>query len=229
MKFLTISLFIALSAVAAFPQAGHWEANLQTPDRVVGFTLDIDKNAKGEWIADFGIPAQKVSGMAVAEIKVDGASVKVKIANSPNAPSFDLKLSGDSKLAGTFVTPQGELPIEFAKKGEAKVEAPVASPAVSKELEGDWAGSIDTPNGTLNLVVHFKNQPDKTVLATMDSPDQGAKDMKLSDVVQKELAIEFKLKIVGGSYKGTLNKEGTEMTGEWSQGANSLPLKLKKK
>ena len=229
MKFLTLSLFIALSAGAAFSQAGHWEANLQIPDRTIGLALDLDKNVKGEWTGNFGVPAQNISGLTLSELKVDGASVKFKVADIPNAPSFDLKLSGDSKLAGTVITPQAELPIEFAKKGDAKLVVPTTSPAVSKELEGDWAGAIETPNGTLNLLVHFKNQPDKTVLATMDSPDQGAKDMKLNDVVEKDLAVEFKLKIAGGSYKGTLNKEGTEMTGEWSQGGGTVPLKLKKK
>ena len=144
MKFLTLSLFIALSTVAAFAQAGHWEANLQVPDRTIALAVDIDKNANGEWIASFGVPAQNITGVAVSDIKVDGASVKFKVADIPNAPSFDLKLSGDSKLAGTVITPQAELPIEFAKKGEAKVVLPTTSPAVSKELEGDWSGAIET-------------------------------------------------------------------------------------
>lgn len=229
MKFLTTSLFIALSAGTAFPQAGHWEANLQIPDRVLGLALDLDKNAKGEWTGSFGIPAQNISGLAVSEIKVDGASVKFKVADIPNSPSFDLKVSGDSKLSGTLITPQAELPIEFAKKGDAKVEVPATNPAVSKELEGDWAGALETPNGTLTLIVHFKNQPDKTVRATMDSIEQGAKDLKLNDVVQKELSVEFKLRLTNGAYKGALNKEGTELTGEWSQGGGTLPLKFKKK
>jgi hypothetical protein len=36
---------------------------------------------------------------------------------------------------------------------------------------------------------------------------------------------------VGGSYKGTLNKEGTEIAGQWTQrfGVAQLPLNLKKK
>ena len=229
MRPLTISLFIALSAGAAFPQAGHWEADLQVPDRVINLALELDKNAKGEWIASFSVPAQKIEGLAVVDLKVDGPSVKFKVAELPNSPSFDLKLSGDAKLAGTLIAPNAELPVAFVKKGDAKVVLAVMSPAVSKELEGDWAGVIETPQGTLNLIVHFKNQPDKTVLATMDSPDQSAKDLKLNDIVQKELAVEFKLRMVNGGFKGTLNKEGTEMTGEWSQGGGSVPLKLKKK
>ena len=128
-----------------------------------------------------------------------------------------------------MIVPQAELPIEFAKKGDAKVVTPTTSPAVSKELEGDWAGAVEIPQGNFHLIVHFQNQPDKTVLATMDSPEQGKKDLKLSGVAQKGLAVEFRSKMTGGAYRGTLNKAGTEITGRWTQGGKSNPLKLKKK
>jgi hypothetical protein len=43
--------------------------------------------------------------------------------------------------------------------------------------------------------------------------------------------VEFAVQAVGGSYKGTLNKEGTEIAGEWTQrqAAAPLTLNLKKK
>ncbi len=220
---------MALSAAAAFGQAGHWEANLQIPDRVIGLAVDIDKNAKGEWIGSFAIPAQNMSGLALSEFKIAGQSVKFKVADIPNSPSFDLKLTSETKMTGMLNTPQADLPVEFEKKGDAKVVQPVTSKAVSKALEGDWAGAIETPNGTLNLIIHFKNNADQTVTATMDSPDQGAKDLKLTEVSESDMAVAFKLAVVNGGYKGTLNKEGTEIAGDWSQGGTSLPLKLKKK
>jgi hypothetical protein len=76
--------------------------------------------------------------------------------------------------------------------------------------------------------VHFKNQPDKTVKATLDSLDQNSMDLPLTDVVQKGPAIEFQLRLVNGGYKGTLNKESTQLAGEWSQSGSSMPLTLKK-
>jgi hypothetical protein len=229
MRCLTVSLFIALSAGEAFPQAGHWEAKFPNLDRAFAMSLDLDKNAKGDWIASFGVPVRKIGGMAVSELKVDGPSVKFKVAEFFNSPSFDLKLSGETKLAGKMLSPSAELPVEFVRTGDAKVELLAPSPAVSKQLEGDWTGSVDIPQGRFHLIVHFKNQPDKTVLATMDSPDQGRKDQVLSGVIQLERAVEFKSKMTGASYKGTLNKDSTEMTGEWSQGGSTLPLILKKR
>ena len=98
---------------------------------------------------------------------------------------------------------------------------------MSKELEGDWEGAISLPNGQSRpVVIHFKNQPDQTVEATIDSPSQGAQGLPLKGVAQKGAVVEFAVQAVGGSYKGTLNKEGTEMAGEWTQGQGAAPLTL---
>jgi hypothetical protein len=106
------------------------------------------------------------------------------------------------------------------------------SPAVSKELEGDWEGALSLPDGQSRpIVIHFKNQPDQTVEATIESPSQGVRGFPLKEVAQKGAIVEFAVQAVGGSYKGTLNKEGTEIAGEWTQrqAAAPLTLKLKKK
>jgi hypothetical protein len=106
------------------------------------------------------------------------------------------------------------------------------SPAVSKELEGDWEGTISVPNGQSRpVMIHFKNQPGQTVEGTIDSPSQGVQGIPLKGITQKGAVVEFEVLAVGGSYKGTLNKEGTEIAGEWTQrqAAAPLTLNLKKK
>jgi hypothetical protein len=101
---------------------------------------------------------------------------------------------------------------------------------VSKELEGDWEGSLHAPNGVLfPLVFHFKNQPDKTVAATMDSPGRNAMAMPLDNVKQTGQKVEFGLKIAGASFQGSLNKEGTELALQMIHEADSTPLTLRKK
>ena len=103
---------------------------------------------------------------------------------------------------------------------------------MSKELEGDWEGALSLPDGQSRpIVIHFKNQPDHTVEATIESPSQGVRGFPLKEVAQKGAIVEFAVQAVGGSYKGTLNKEGTEIAGEWTQrqAAAPLTLNLKKK
>jgi hypothetical protein len=139
-------------------------------------------------------------------------------------------------MKGTMSAPQGPMstqgpmPVELKRTGEAKVELIPRSPAVSKELEGDWEGSLQGPDGALHpLVFHFKNLPDKTVAATMDSPDRNAVAMPLNDVKQTGQKVEFGLKIAGASFQGSLNKEGTELALQMTHEADSLPVTLRKK
>jgi hypothetical protein len=58
---------------------------------------------------------------------------------------FDLALAPDGKLTGTVANGPNSRPIEFKRTGEAKVELIPDSPAVSKELEGDWEGLFGGP------------------------------------------------------------------------------------
>ena len=41
-------------------------------------------------------------------------------------------------------------------------------------------------------------------------------------------AITFKVNVVGGVFKGTLNEETTVMEGTWTQGGARIPLQLKR-
>jgi hypothetical protein len=208
--------------------AGHWEGTVQTPNGDQQVALDLAKNDKGAWIGTF-TPLSQNAHVPLADIKVDGKSVKFRLSiGGAGAPDFDCTQESETAINCTISTSQGSVTAALKRTGEAKVELPKALPAVSKELEGDWEGSLDTPGGTLKIVAHFKNQPDNSVKATMDSPDQGATGLPLNDVAQKGSTVTFELAMVGGSYKGTLNKEATQMDGEWTQGGGSLPLTLKK-
>ncbi|MCX6629403.1 MAG: hypothetical protein NTW28_17435 [Candidatus Solibacter sp.] len=217
---------------AAFAQtgpAGHWEGTLQVPNREIQIAADLAKDDKGSWIGMFSQGSPNPVKVPLADIKVGDKSVKFRMGiGGANAPDFDCTLASASAMTCTLTGPEGSLTSTMKRTGEGKVDLPKASPAVSAELEGSWEGAVETPNGSLRLAVHFKNQPDKTVKATMDSLDQNSMDLPLTDIVQKESAVEFQLRLVGGAYKGTLNKEATQMAGEWSQGGAALPLTLKK-
>ena len=53
--------------------------------------------------------------------------------------------------------------------------------------------------------------------------------MPLNDVKQTGQKVEFGMKIAGASFQGSLNKEGTELAGQFTHEANSMPLTLRKK
>jgi hypothetical protein len=220
--------FALLPCGLAFAQTGptgHWEGAIKLPEREIQLAADLAKDEKGAWI---GTLAQSGQVIPLADIAVADKSVKFRLSvGGANAPAFDCILE-TAALNCTINTPGGSIASTLKRTGDAKVDLPKASPAVSAALEGNWEGAVETPSGSLRLVVHFKNLPDQTVKATLDSLDQGAADLPLTDVVQKESAVEFQLRLANGAYKGTLNKEATQITGDWTQGGGTMPLVLKK-
>lgn len=206
--------------------AGHWEAEITGggPQRI-RVTLDVAKNAKSEWIASMGLPAENKTGLVVKDLVVNGKSVKFVALELMTTP-FELTLGPDGSMKGTISRP-GSPPVEFKRTGGAKVELIPASPAVSQELEGDWEGSLPMPNGQFRMVFHFKNQPDQTVMTTFDTPT--ATNLPLNDVKQTGQKVEFGMRIAHGAFQGTLNREGTELAGQFTHESNRTPLTLRKK
>jgi uncharacterized protein len=230
-RYLLAGALVAAIAVAQTDFSGHWEGTLDTPNGPTRLALDLAKNDKGVWVASLGVPEQKVSGLRATDISVVGSEVRFAVPDLPGSPAFELTLA-DGKLKGALLVQALSLALEMQRTGDAKVDIAPPSPAVSKELEGDWEGTISVPDGqSRSVIIHLKNQPDHTVEGTIESPSQGVQGVPLKGIAQKGAVVEFEVLAVGGSYKGTLNKEGTEIAGEWTQrqAAAPLTLNLKKK
>jgi hypothetical protein len=229
---LLFALFAGTGSTPAFSQAtpdGHWEGALKTPDgQQVKLSLDMARNAKTEWIASMGIPSQNASGLVVTNVIVDASSVKF-VAVELMMSKVELTVGTDGRMSGTLTGPQGSSPIEFTRTGEAKVELIPPSPAVSKELEGDWEGTLQTPGGAFRMVFHFRNQPDNTVAATMDSLDRNEFGLPLDAVKQISKNVQVGVRIAHSEFQGTLNEQGSEIAGKFGHGENTMPLTLTKK
>jgi hypothetical protein len=94
-------------------------------------------------------------------------------------------------------------------------------------VAGAWEGAIDTGALKLRIGVAVTVQPDATLSATMDSPDQGAYGLPLNDVSFANGVFTFALKRANGAFEGRLNAAGTEIAGTWTQ-TIALPLVLKR-
>ncbi len=208
--------------------AGHWEGSFKVNDREIGLGLDLTKNAKSEWIASMSVPAENVTGLVVMDVVVNGNSVKF-VGVELMMSRFDLALEPDGRMRGNLSNPQTTAAIEFKRMGDAKVELIPASPAVSKDLEGDWEGSIEMPGRTFRILFHFRNQADGTVAATIDTPDSGAQGLPLNNVKQTGRKVEVGIRIAHATFQGTVNPEGTELAGQFAHEQNGVPLTLRKR
>jgi hypothetical protein len=94
-------------------------------------------------------------------------------------------------------------------------------------VAGSWEGAFDAGAIKLRIGVAITVKPDGTLGATMDSPDQGAYDLPLSNVTFADGVLKFALVRANGTFEGRLNATGTEIAGNWTQGM-AMPLVLKK-
>jgi pimeloyl-ACP methyl ester carboxylesterase len=101
-----------------------------------------------------------------------------------------------------------------------------AQNGATPDIVGIWQGKLEVSGITLRIVFHIARKADKTLSATLDSPDQGANGIPIDKASWQDGKLNLGVTSIGGSYTGAINAAGTEIDGSWSQGGASLPLKL---
>jgi fermentation-respiration switch protein FrsA (DUF1100 family) len=98
----------------------------------------------------------------------------------------------------------------------------VAAPS-QPNIEGAWEGALKVMGIQLRIVFKIKKSGDK-LTATLDSPDQGAKDVPFDEATFQDGKLTLKLAKANATYQGKL--DGQKLTGTWTQNGNALPLEL---
>jgi uncharacterized protein len=94
-------------------------------------------------------------------------------------------------------------------------------------LPGSWMGKLSVNGAELRVVFNLKLVQKDSLTVTLDSPDQGAKDIPAGPVIVENKKVIIKAPGIGGQYDGTVTSDST-MTGTWSQGGGTMPLNIKK-
>ncbi|HEV2945968.1 MAG TPA: alpha/beta fold hydrolase [Gemmataceae bacterium] len=106
---------------------------------------------------------------------------------------------------------------------------PAKPKADSKSVEGTWQGSLKAGVVELRLAFKITKKKDGSLTATMDSIDQGAKDIPVDVVTWKEPDLRMELKVPGNPvFEGKANKDRTEIEGKWKQSGQTFPLTIKR-
>jgi hypothetical protein len=60
------------------------------------------------------------------------------------------------------------------------------------------------------------------------SVDQGNVTFPIEAIKYQNAVMSFEVKIVSGSFEGTVKSDGAEISGEWKQGGRGMPLVFKR-
>lgn len=93
----------------------------------------------------------------------------------------------------------------------------------SQEITGQWDGALTIQGKTLRLIFHV-SKTENGLAATMDSPDQGAKGIRMSQASFENNQLTVELRAAGLKYVGTL--DGNSLNGTFTQGPLNMPMTL---
>lgn len=93
------------------------------------------------------------------------------------------------------------------------------------DIVGSWMGRLNAGAITLRIIFNISIAGPDSLVATMDSPDQGAKNIKMGVVSFADGNLKIAAPMILGEYNGTFEND-TLITGTWKQGGQSIPLDL---
>jgi uncharacterized protein len=96
------------------------------------------------------------------------------------------------------------------------------------EITGTWLGKLKVSGLELRIVFNIKESENGILTATMDSPDQSAKGIKVDTVIFNSRNVKLEVKAARGYFEGIFNQDSLTITGNWHQFDSSFPVLLKK-
>ncbi len=97
------------------------------------------------------------------------------------------------------------------------------------DITGTWQGALQLPQGRgeLRTVIKISKADGGGLKAMFYSIDQQGPGIAVGTISVQGSTVKFAIPGIGGSYEGKLDSDGVNLTGNFTQGPNPLPLNLK--
>lgn len=206
--------------------SGHWEGTVQVPDNPVSIEIDLTMSNTKVLGGTFAQPAQGIKALPLSAVSLEGRNVRFLVKGNAQGSAFAGVIAPDGATMAGEVTVSGfVIPFTLTRIGEARVAAAPISPAISKELEGTWNGTMVADGSPMRLTVRLVNQPDGTSSGVIMSSTGTGVEIPLA-IVQAGKRVTLDVDAVGASFSGELDATAGELTGTWHQATVTIPLIL---
>jgi fermentation-respiration switch protein FrsA (DUF1100 family) len=202
-------------AVAQTTIVGDWEGTLKAGSTELRLALHVTSTDNGGVKATLDNIDQGGFRIPVTSIALAGPTLTLRV-DALHASYEGTVGAEGTAIVGTW-SQRATVPLTFAR-------APKRADVRPSDIDGAWAGTLDAGATRLRLLFHITNTP-YGLVATMDSPDQGAQRL-VATVSRTGSALKLELKQIAGTFEGTVDAAHTTIDGTWSQGAARLPLVL---
>lgn len=224
-------IVLAMLTYSSLPAQQKTEPQVGSLERSAGsFVSLLDKK---EYVkAANAFDAAMLKALPASELKQTWE--KVLFQAGPYKKQISSRRETLDKFESVYVTcefAKMKLDVQVVFDKEGKIAGLFFKPAkqpTPSGIEEIWEGAIEVNGVKFPLVFHTFKQKDGRYAGTMDSPDQGSTGNLLDVVIIKGDKIQLELKSAMMVFEGKLNKDGTEILGNFKQLEQSFPLTLKK-
>lgn len=104
----------------------------------------------------------------------------------------------------------------------------ISLPAIAQQnqIVGNWQGALKISSIQLRIVFNVIETENQKLIATLDSPDQGAFGIPVDTVIFNPPYVKFEVTSIVGFFEGSLNETAQSISGKWNQGRQSFDLEL---
>ena len=216
-----------LHAQSADKPLGHWEGVIKVPGVEQSVEVDLWRDQSGELAGTITMPEQRLVGLPLQKIAVDGASITLQAREDQ---SFRGSVSADgNSIVGELMSPAFLFPFNMIRTGEAQIATPAKIAPIAKELEGVWEGAVEVGGSQFRIVLKMSNTAAGSTSATLINLDEGSLHIPISNINQEGPHVSIGLAAVGGSFTATLSQESGELAGTYRQGTLVAPLTFHRK
>jgi hypothetical protein len=206
-------------AQTAVDPSGHWEGSIDLQGTQLGFEIDLVKS-NGDLSGTMNIPSEHLKGLRLLKVALDGNAIGF---HSRRDQPFAGSVSPDGRsISGSYSIEGFSVPFTLARTGDARLEPPVKSRPITKELAGTWSATLEAGRG-MRVLLTMANHPDGTATGQVVNLDQGGLELPVV-ITQNASSVTLDAGPAIGGFSGVLNAERHELVGKWTQGTASIPV-----
>jgi len=212
-----------LSDAAKAALRGSWVGDLDIAEAnlTLAIVLRFEDNGAGEFVGFLDSPDQGANGIPITRISLEQGELELTIPQVVG--EYTATLDGDG-MDGTFTQLGQGRPLAMTR-GEYAPRGVEVAQEIIDQIEGSWVGQVsNAAGGSVTLVFRFETNADGALLAYLDSPDQGATGIPMTELTLDDGRLSLVVPSAQASFTATVTD--AEMTGNWAQGNMSQPVTM---
>ena len=201
---------------------GKWHGEMTTPLGPVAAVFRFEEVEPDFIRGYFDSPDRGATDIPISEVTLDGKAIAISLGGNRG---FTGTVADNGNLEGDFSQQGQKLPVTLTKGSLPPLALDIASAAQS-QLLGNWQGKLTTPGGVLTIGLRFEKAADGSLVAYLDSPDQGMAGARIREASFNDGSLTVRSNLLRIVYEGSV--AGNTITGKLAQGGQNLDLVLTK-